>query len=184
MQRNAMLLSDVIVVSRGRVWSCTETSIFGDIRSSLALNGLEAYLVHPPSLALDQVHQLASCHYRDKLGRPGGLIAAFLCYMGQEGYVGMASSIVFVQGGYYMGQEGYVGMASSCYSSFLGGSQEGYVGIYYVPAGGPIAASWAVLRYMGQEGYVGVAKRLMEITNIMKHGINDIEVTCGCGWLP
>lgn len=45
-----------------------------------------------------------------------------------------------------------------------------------VRSGGPIAASWAVLRHMGQEGYVEMARKLMEITNIMKRGINDTEV--------
>lgn len=29
---------------------------------------------------------------------------------------------------------------------------------------------------MGQEGYMQVAKSLMEITDIMKRGINDTEV--------
>ncbi len=43
-------------------------------------------------------------------------------------------------------------------------------------AGGPIAASWAVLRCMGKEGYTDVARKLMEVADIMKTGINLIEV--------
>lgn len=43
-------------------------------------------------------------------------------------------------------------------------------------SGGPIAASWVVLRHMGQEGYVEMARKLMDITDIMKRGINDTEV--------
>ena len=45
-----------------------------------------------------------------------------------------------------------------------------------VCVGGAIAASWAVLRCMGQEGYVEIARKLMEIADIMKTGINLIEV--------
>ena len=47
-----------------------------------------------------------------------------------------------------------------------------------VCVGGTIAASWAVLRCMGQEGYVEIARKLMEIADIMKTGINLIEVLC------
>jgi len=43
-------------------------------------------------------------------------------------------------------------------------------------SGGPIAASWAVLRCMGQNGYLEVAKRLMEVADIMKEGVGQVEV--------
>ncbi len=42
--------------------------------------------------------------------------------------------------------------------------------------GGPIAASWAVLRYMGQNGYMEVAQRLMKVADIMKEGVTQIAV--------
>ena len=42
--------------------------------------------------------------------------------------------------------------------------------------GGNIASSWAVLNSMGQEGYMDVAKRLMEVTEHLKEGVNSIQV--------
>ena len=50
----------------------------------------------------------------------------------------------------------------------------------YLWSGGPIAASWAVLRYMGQEGYMEMARKLMGITDVIKRGINDTEVRARC----
>ncbi len=44
------------------------------------------------------------------------------------------------------------------------------------PAGGNLAASWAVLQVMGQEGYIDVARKLMDVTQQMKDGIATIEV--------
>ena len=54
-----------------------------------------------------------------------------------------------------------------------------YMYVCVCDLGGTIAASWAVLRCMGQEGYLDVARKLMEVANIMKSGINGTKV-CPC----
>jgi glutamate/tyrosine decarboxylase-like PLP-dependent enzyme len=54
-------------------------------------------------------------------------------------------------------------------------------GVYATPSvsgarpGGPIAASWAVMKYLGMEGYMGLAKRAIETTKRLIQGIEDIS---------
>lgn len=43
--------------------------------------------------------------------------------------------------------------------------------------GGNIASSWAVLQCLGEDGYVDIARKLMEVAERMKNGINAIEVS-------
>lgn len=42
--------------------------------------------------------------------------------------------------------------------------------------GGNIASSWAVLQCMGEDGYMDIARRLMQVAERMKNGINAIKV--------
>lgn len=42
--------------------------------------------------------------------------------------------------------------------------------------GGNIASSWAVLHCMGEDGYMDIARRLMQVAERMKNGINTIKV--------
>ncbi|ESO86000.1 hypothetical protein LOTGIDRAFT_129959, partial [Lottia gigantea] len=45
--------------------------------------------------------------------------------------------------------------------------------------GGNIAASWVCMRSLGKDGYMRKAKELMDITNKLKDGINNIDVSIG-----
>ena len=54
-------------------------------------------------------------------------------------------------------------------------------GIYASPAmagsrpGGTIAAAWAVLNYLGEDGYLEIVAKVMEATDRLKAGVEDIE---------
>lgn len=54
-------------------------------------------------------------------------------------------------------------------------------GIYASPTlagtrpGGSIAAAWAVMQHLGEEGYCRIARQVMEATEILRQGIEDIE---------
>lgn len=41
--------------------------------------------------------------------------------------------------------------------------------------GGAIAAAWAIMNYLGEEGYLELAKKVMNTTNKMIEGINNIQ---------
>lgn len=41
--------------------------------------------------------------------------------------------------------------------------------------GGAIAAAWAIMNYLGEEGYLELAKKVMDTTNKMIEGINNIQ---------
>ncbi len=53
-------------------------------------------------------------------------------------------------------------------------------GVYATPSvagsrsGGPIAASWAIIRYLGLEGYTALAGRAMEAARALQKGVNSI----------
>lgn len=54
-------------------------------------------------------------------------------------------------------------------------------GLYASPSatgtrpGGAIAAAWATLQHMGQDGYLATAKKIMDITERFKKGIEEID---------